>query len=190
MPKVISDTQILEAALDVITQEGYAGATTRQIAAAAGINEVTLFRRFGNKQRLLLAVVEQELENFVTAGISYTGDVESDLTRVVRFYHTLMQTRGRVITMLLNEVPRQPELLKIMDGPRSIITEVSAMLKRYQTEEILIEESPLQAFMALVGPLFLAGTLGTMDPTLAATPIDVSVLVRRYLQGRRCGRAV
>ena len=46
----ISDKQILDAALDVMAERGYTGATTRQMAAAAGINEVTLFRRFGSKK--------------------------------------------------------------------------------------------------------------------------------------------
>ena len=69
MARAISDHQILEAALAVIVKQGYAGATTREIAATAGINEVTLFRRFGSKQKLLTAVVEQEAENFIAAGI-------------------------------------------------------------------------------------------------------------------------
>jgi AcrR family transcriptional regulator len=35
---------MFDAALSVLAQRGYGGATTRRIAEAAGINEVTLFR--------------------------------------------------------------------------------------------------------------------------------------------------
>jgi AcrR family transcriptional regulator len=41
--------QLVEAALQVYAEGGYHGATTRRIAAAAGVNEITLFRHFGSK---------------------------------------------------------------------------------------------------------------------------------------------
>ncbi len=189
MPKVISDAQIIEAALDVITQHGYAGATTRQIAAAANINEVTLFRRFGNKQKLLLAVVEQEAENFVTAGIEYTGDVEADLQRIVRFYWGLMQTRGRVITMLMNELPRQPELLEIMQTPFTIVGKICTIIERYQQAGVLSQEPPFQTFVALVGPLFFGGVVQYMQPGLGEDELDLEQQVTHFLRGRLCNRS-
>ncbi|MCG8351742.1 MAG: TetR/AcrR family transcriptional regulator, partial [Chloroflexales bacterium] len=121
MTHTIADSQILDAALDVIAQKGYAGATTRQIAAAAGINEVTLFRRFGSKHKLLAAVIEQEAEHVTTLGIDYTGDLEADLGRVARFYRDLMHKRGRMIAMLITEIPRQPELIELLQTPLAII---------------------------------------------------------------------
>ena len=51
--------RILEAAAQVFAEKGYARATTRVLAAAAGVNEVTLFRHFGSKQNLFAAVIEQ-----------------------------------------------------------------------------------------------------------------------------------
>ena len=45
--------RILEAARDVFATHGSVGATTRRIAEAAGVNEVTLFRHFGSKEALL-----------------------------------------------------------------------------------------------------------------------------------------
>lgn len=184
MPKVITDQQILEAALEVITQQGYAGATTREIATAAGINEVTLFRRFGSKQKLLMAVVEQEAAKFVTAGIEYTGDVETDLSRVVEFYRGLMQQRGRVIAMLINELPRQPELLEVMQIPMTVVGKISAILECYQRDGTLIQEAPFQAFTALVGPLFLHGILAVIPSDFGNTEIDPHQLVKHFLKGR------
>lgn len=184
MAGTISDAHILDAALDMLVQHGYAGATTRHIAAAAGINEVTLFRRFGSKKKLLKAVIEQEAENFVAAGIEYTGDVEADLLRVVQFYSGLVQQRGRVIAMLIAEIPRQPELLEIMQTPLAILTKISAMIARYQQDGVLVQEPPAQAFVALVGPFFLGRIIGfvQMDmPDIAPDPVEH---VRHYLRGR------
>ena len=45
--------QLLDAAVRVYADSGYHGATTRRIAAAAGVNEITIFRHFGSKDVLL-----------------------------------------------------------------------------------------------------------------------------------------
>ena len=45
--------RLLAAAAHVYGLHGYLGATTRAIAAEAGVNEVTLFRLFGDKETLL-----------------------------------------------------------------------------------------------------------------------------------------
>lgn len=187
MARTISDAHILDAALQVITERGYNGATTRQIAAEAGINEVTLFRRFGNKSNLLRAVVEQEADGFMAAGIEYTGDVTDDLLRIVNFYSSLVDSRAQVIAMLLNEIPRHPELLEIMQTPMGIIGQILVLIERYQQEGVLVEEPVHQAFMALVGPLFLDGLLETVDPSLSTRSMKPGALVERYLNGRSNG---
>ena len=45
--------QLLAAAARLYGEHGYRGTTTRRIAEEAGVNEVTLFRLFGNKTALL-----------------------------------------------------------------------------------------------------------------------------------------
>jgi AcrR family transcriptional regulator len=49
--------RILEAAARVFARDGVAGATTREIARVARVNEVTLFRYFRNKNELLRQMV-------------------------------------------------------------------------------------------------------------------------------------
>ncbi|MBW4642240.1 MAG: TetR family transcriptional regulator [Goleter apudmare HA4340-LM2] len=51
--------RLIQAALELFTTQGVSGTTTRQIADKAEVNEVTLFRHFGNKHGLLLAVLEE-----------------------------------------------------------------------------------------------------------------------------------
>ncbi len=51
--------RLIQAALELFTAQGVSGTTTRQIADKAEVNEVTLFRHFGNKHGLLLAVLEE-----------------------------------------------------------------------------------------------------------------------------------
>lgn len=51
--------KILMTAIGLMAEKGYAGTTTKEIAAAAGVNEVTLFRHFGTKQKLLEVAFER-----------------------------------------------------------------------------------------------------------------------------------
>ncbi|MDZ8185702.1 MAG: TetR family transcriptional regulator [Nostoc sp. ChiSLP02] len=58
--QIISTRQrLIQAALELFTAQGVSATTTRQIAEKAEVNEVTLFRNFGNKHGLLLAVLEE-----------------------------------------------------------------------------------------------------------------------------------
>lgn len=51
--------KILDAAAELFARNGYVGTTTRAIAERAGVNEVTLFRRFGSKRGLLEALAKR-----------------------------------------------------------------------------------------------------------------------------------
>jgi AcrR family transcriptional regulator len=54
----LTHQRLLQAAKELFTRQGITQTTTRQIAEVAGVNEVTLFRHFGSKPGLLLAVFD------------------------------------------------------------------------------------------------------------------------------------
>lgn len=60
MPRTHSSTRrrLINAALDLFTSQGFNLTTTKQISDLADVNEATLFRNFGGKHDLLLAVIE------------------------------------------------------------------------------------------------------------------------------------
>jgi AcrR family transcriptional regulator len=51
--------RLISAALELFASQGVTETTTKQIAEMAEVNEVTLFRQFGSKHGLLLAVIEE-----------------------------------------------------------------------------------------------------------------------------------
>lgn len=51
--------RLIGAALELFASQGVTETTTKQIAELAEVNEVTLFRQFGSKYGLLLAVIEE-----------------------------------------------------------------------------------------------------------------------------------
>jgi TetR/AcrR family transcriptional regulator len=50
--------QLLEIAIDLFSQHGFSGTTTREIALAAGVTEAIIFRHFATKQDLYSAILE------------------------------------------------------------------------------------------------------------------------------------
>jgi TetR/AcrR family transcriptional regulator len=53
--------QILDTAGRLFAERGFAGTTTRQIAAAVGTSETVLFRHFPTKESLYSAILEQQV---------------------------------------------------------------------------------------------------------------------------------
>jgi len=58
----MSRERLLDAALRVYESDGFRGATTRRIAEAAGVNEITIFRLFGSKAALIDEALRRESE--------------------------------------------------------------------------------------------------------------------------------
>jgi AcrR family transcriptional regulator len=61
MPASDRRSQILDIALNVFSKKGLNGATTKEIAAAAGVTEAIIFRHFPTKQALYQAVLEPRI---------------------------------------------------------------------------------------------------------------------------------
>jgi TetR/AcrR family transcriptional regulator len=49
--------QLIEVAIDLFSQKGFGGTTTKEIAAAAGVTEAIIFRHFATKQDLYKAIL-------------------------------------------------------------------------------------------------------------------------------------
>ena len=76
--------RLIYAALELFATQGVTETTTRQIAELAQVNEVTLFRQFGNKHGLLLAVIEDSavftyLGESLFDGVNQTSSVDQAL---------------------------------------------------------------------------------------------------------------
>ena len=50
--------QLIEIAIDLFSQRGFSGTTTREIAVAAGVTEAIIFRHFATKQDLYAAILD------------------------------------------------------------------------------------------------------------------------------------
>jgi AcrR family transcriptional regulator len=97
--------RILTAARDVIGRKGKRGATTREIADVAGVNEATLFRHFGTKEALLVACAQHFCGYMQLADVAagLTGDLSEDLLALARLMFARFEGLGDMIRWSLVE---------------------------------------------------------------------------------------
>jgi AcrR family transcriptional regulator len=99
--------RLINAALQLFTTQGVTVTTTRQIAEQAQVNEVTLFRHFGNKHGLLLAVIS-ESQVFQEMGESLKAQADETIS----VYQALKDyCEGRLLAL-----EKIPELVRSLVG--------------------------------------------------------------------------
>jgi AcrR family transcriptional regulator len=97
--------RILVAAREVIGRKGKRGATTREIADVAGVNEATLFRHFGTKEALLVACAQHFCGYLELADVAAqrSGDVAEDLLALARMMFARFESLQDMIRWSLVE---------------------------------------------------------------------------------------
>lgn len=95
--------KLLLSAIDIMSEKGFAAATTKEIALGAGVNEVTLFRHFGTKEGLVKAAFSRfhyadEMTRLF--GEAVTWDLEADLLLVSRRYHKVMNGNRKLFMII------------------------------------------------------------------------------------------
>lgn len=113
LPAAERRESILAAATVVFGERGYAGATTDQIATAAGISQAYVVRTFGSKETLFVEVARRAVgriaaafRSAIDAGVD-TGDTGDDADddqpmdqRLGRAYVDLVADRGILLSLL------------------------------------------------------------------------------------------
>jgi len=118
-----TEEKIIDAATRVFAKEGIIGATTRKIALAAKVNEVTLFRHFKTKEELLRKVVLQKSKRFEHVFPEQPVKTRADLKRVilafVRSYTQMLNDNEEFIRTFFGEMNRHPDLCRRLFGESS-----------------------------------------------------------------------
>ena len=106
-PRKSTKARLIEAALDLFAERGVTETTTKAVAERAGVNEVTLFRNFGNKYRLLLAVIQDSavFAKLVHALVEQANS-QDNVAEFLRSY----------ATQSLNTLNKAPDLVRSIVG--------------------------------------------------------------------------
>lgn len=100
--------RILDAAQEVFSRDGFQGATTREIARKAGVNEVTIFRHFHTREELLHATLKQScasLDALVQPEENWRGDLFGSLERYIREAYAHLRGKEALVRAFTSEAP-------------------------------------------------------------------------------------
>ncbi len=127
--------KLLLAAIALMAEKGYDSTTTKEIAAAAGVNEVTLFRHFGTKQRLLEAAFQRyhyadEMTRLFAEELTY--ELHADLLKISHAYHRIMNRNRQLIHIAIKGGSELPETIR-QEASRHP-GQLKQLLTRYLTE--------------------------------------------------------
>lgn len=195
-----SDTteRILEAASGLFAQRGYQGTTTRAIAEAAGVNEVTVFRRFTSKRGVLVALAASWTKNmagFAVAELPEPSDTHGTLQMLARIEVEQAQQVGPAAMRLALDARTTPEVAQVMgDGPGSNFAGlVDYLTERREAGDLRSDLDPrvmAEVFFSVTSQIVMSRQILDADGHIYEVPVEQAVrqAVEIYWAGVSAGR--
>ncbi|MDH3365086.1 MAG: TetR/AcrR family transcriptional regulator [Thermoplasmata archaeon] len=188
--------RILDAALEVFSERGFAGATTRDISAKADVNEVTLFRHFDSKKGLYAAVIS-ERSPIAEVGRNIEFDTDLPVDELLRANAasvlSVLRANRRQFMLIMGDAWRPQKSRNMMSrlAVERGITIVAGLMEALMDVGKMRRGDPEVAARAMVGMIqsyflnvdILAGR--RRDPDEDARMLDGFVSI--FLDGTRSG---
>jgi len=171
-----TDDRLLDAALSLFSEKGFDATTTRAIAEKAGVNEVTLFRHYGSKEKLFFAVIDREASvrlDIIDMKFEPSDDLVKDLAEIGSYIAGNMVKRAKFFKLLVMEVDRSPEIWEhIGQVPLEAISKLSQYFEQAKKKGLVRKDADTEImaisffsflFRMLVASAFLGDDLFMQD---------------------------
>ncbi len=152
-----TDERILDAALRILEEVGFRATTTRRIAEEAAVNEVTIFRHFGSKERLLLAALHRKATRDPAPPLpERPQDPAAELAAWCQVHMERLHAARHVLAASLAERTQYPDACAHANKhPSGIHAELSGYLSRAREAGLAGGDwDPRMAAAMLMGSLF------------------------------------
>lgn len=183
MPKVIDVDQLFRVTVRVFGERGYDAATTQEIAARAGVNEVTLYRRFGTKAALIGAALSHVLANAPFSRVEASDNVRADLAAIAEAYARTNRDYGDAVVTLLTEIPRHPELREAASALMPNLQRAAQVMRVHQERGAIQAGDPFQKVVYLIAPLLAEGLWRRGGLAARTSAFDPIAVVDAFLRG-------
>ncbi|SFS83691.1 transcriptional regulator, TetR family [Paenibacillus sp. BC26] len=142
--------KILQSAIEVFAEKGFAGSSTSEIAQRAGVAEGTIFRHYKTKKDLLLSIVAPAMTKliapFVLRGFnnvldadyeSYEGVIRAMIENRIEF----MTKHRNILRILMQEIPFHPELQEHFqrDVLAKVLTRLQKLVTQFQAKGQMVD---------------------------------------------------
>jgi len=198
-----TEERILEAALNLFSEKGYAGTATSEIAREAQVAEGTIFRYFPQKKDLLLKVVMKFIDTFgeqiVLSSLEklYSEHPEATpeelLKLIILDRFALLEKMGGHIRVLLIEMQYHPELVTLFaDSIGAKAVRFGERVFGGFAERGLLRKDvlPMMAFRSFVGMAMMMFVqrrfLVSETPPQMTLEDEIDLLIDVFMNGVRC----
>jgi len=116
---------IIQAAIELFSEKGYASTSTKEIAQKADVAEGTIFKHYKTKQELMLSICKMMVHNMAFSLLSTGLDelFEQPYETLEDFMKAFMANRLGLVQhaipmfkLLIQEMPFQPEIRELFNG--------------------------------------------------------------------------
>jgi AcrR family transcriptional regulator len=190
--------EVLEAALDVFFEKGFAAARLEDIAARAGVSKGTVYLYFDSKEdvfeALVHAIPEANVEQLRAVAADQSVPADAMLRRVLTFVGAFLRDERmqKFPRLIIGEGGRFPKLAETYK--REVISRgvaiLSSIIERGIEEGRFRNIDPRHAAFGAIAPLLFGAIWHTTFERFDSVPIDVQALVDQHIDTFLRGIAV
>jgi AcrR family transcriptional regulator len=103
--------QFLDVTAELIEAEGLAAVTMERVAALAAVSKPMLYRHFGDRSQLLVALIERcwrDIDRSVQARLTTARTFDQQLEALVTGYFDEIAVQGRVLQLMVTSGSQEP----------------------------------------------------------------------------------
>lgn len=162
--------EILEAALELFSVQGFEATSIAQIASAVGIRKASLYSHFDHKQAILDALVQEVMEQYEEHSLFARADWEKDAGNPPQTSEDAVQMiQGQIRYILHDPAISRARKMLVIEQFRN------AELAKMQTKQNYSDV--LRYFTGLVKRLIRQGVLAEDDPEIMAAQLCLPISV-------------
>ena len=170
MEKGNTKQEIIEAALDLFSAQGFEATSVSQLAGAVGIRKASLYSHFENKQAILDALVKDVLEQYATHSIFAKTNWEEDSDNLPRTPDAAVQMiQGQIRYILHDPAISRARKMLVIEQFRN--PEMAKLQTKQNYSDIM------RYFTELVKYLIQNGALANEDPEIMAAQLCLPISI-------------
>lgn len=132
LPAAQRKEQLLDTAATLFAERGYAGATTAELAKAAGVTEPIIYRHFSSKKDLFVALIDRTGERTIALWERELASAQNPAERLQRMIgaNPMVSERGRGVYRVIVQAMTEIEDEEILAAIRRHIDSLHRFLAR------------------------------------------------------------
>ena len=180
--------EIVDAALEVFAEKGFAAAKLDDIARKAGISKATLYLYFDTKDEIFRAVAQSAVASLIEALERQVEGADAPFAEIAPrlLARAAAMMKGRrvpaIARMVIGESRNFPDLARIWhdDVVARVIGIVTGMIARAQARGEVAPDDPRLYAFSLMGPMVMAMLFREVFGGVDANPPDLDALADQH----------